>query len=132
MQSTMTQVAARRYSFWGTWFPAGVLALAIAATGILLSEITHIERPFQWSLTYLIVLLLVVFQGLWILLFSGLRWYWRLGLLAMEALSAVALVLCIADLRFTGDMQLVVRWRWDTDPEKAVAEHRRQQRQENK
>jgi outer membrane protein assembly factor BamB len=129
MDPVVISKPARRFRLSGFWSYVAVFMLGAGIITLLWSGLVALERPMQWASTYFVILLIAVIQALWILVVSGLRWFWRLGLLAAQAAGLVALVLFIADLRFTGDMRMVVRWKWEVDPEKAVAEHRRQQRQ---
>lgn len=107
---------------------AGIMTLAGVALGVIWSGVFDMRVDERWFDTYLIGILLVGLFGLWILALSGLRWYFRLLVVALLLMGLCGGMMgLIADLRFDGDFRTVVRWRWEPNPEDVLEEHRRQQ-----
>jgi outer membrane protein assembly factor BamB len=102
--------------FFRVWFPfvvIGLAALSIAvAWNLPFQNMTRMVLTITvWSAAWLAVLLLSV----WLVFFSGLRWYKGLALLALLAVAAFALV---SEVKFDGDMiPARVRFRWQLTPD---------------
>ena len=125
MSSPAIVAPSRSARFFRLWFPFLVLAGAALAIAVIWIW-PEGERPRERRVTYTIVIsMLAVFAlAAWMLLASGWRWTWRLGLVVLLIGAAVG---SIRKIEFTGDMVPIVLLRWLPTHDDVVAEHRRQQ-----
>src|SRR5438093_962943 len=105
-----TTFRARRtfFRFWFPWVILGVAAVAMACIWLWPSpSLELLQRVNSTSFTLMLTFL---FLAAWLLFFSGLRWALRFGILLS---ILVAVWAAVRDVKFTGDMVPVVRFRWD-------------------
>jgi len=82
----------------------------------------------RWMATYLAGMALAGLLALWLLLLSGLRWYFRLAAVGLLFTGICGGLFGLrSEIRFDGDMRMVGRWRWEKDPEDILAAHRQEQ-----
>jgi outer membrane protein assembly factor BamB len=108
----------RRGSFFRVWLPLILVALYAAA----LTTIWNWPDP-DWPRVHRVVssvgvtLLTLLLLGLWFVAFSGLRWWVRLGGVALGIASVVLLPMALLrEMHFSGDMVPVVHFRWERPP----------------
>jgi outer membrane protein assembly factor BamB len=82
------------------------------------------ERMYRVTATWLTCLLTFILLGIWLLFLSGLSWLWRLGILLLVPLAALA---AVREVKFTGDMEPVIDYRWSPPQDDLVEAHRRRQ-----
>jgi outer membrane protein assembly factor BamB len=82
------------------------------------------ERAYRVSGTWLIVLGTGLALVVWLLCFSGLRWWLRLGLLLIPAGIAAG---SVRSIELTGDIVPVFHFRWSQTPAELLEAHRQQQ-----
>jgi outer membrane protein assembly factor BamB len=78
------------------------------------------------SLDVLVILLWLL--ALWLLAFSGYPWRKRLGVFVISLLVTVAAGwACIRGVSFTGNVEPIIIFRWERNPDRVLEAHRRQQ-----
>jgi outer membrane protein assembly factor BamB len=112
---------------WFRWLSLGMLAfIAAVAISLIWSGLIPLSRGMQWFGSYIVALLSTLLLSMWVLLFSGLRWYVRLLTVASFPVIVGGVTYgLIGSFRFNGDMEPAIRWRWQADPEQEVESHRR-------
>lgn len=113
--------------FFRVWFPIGVIALSIVGIGVLQAwPSAEFDPGFRNGFTLFIFEVGLLLMAVWLLFFSGLRWYVRIGTLV--AIVAVC-VAAIEKITFTGDMAPTFHWRWLRDHARTLEQHRQAQGQ---
>src|SRR5947209_11679714 len=126
MASPPVAAPPRRRSFFRRWFPCIVLALAalgVAAAWVWPSE--ELDRGTRVVSTGAAITLAALLLAVWLVFFSGLRWLVSLGCLLAAAL---AVLVGVRDVTFTGDMVPVVAFRWSPTQDDVLEAYRQQQR----
>src|SRR5260370_23997595 len=110
MSSTEVASPPRTGNFFRFWFPWIVLSLAALAIAAFWSWPCEWERENRVSFTVMTLMLSLVLLVFWFLMWSGFRWWLRLG--GTLALAA-AILGSVKSVRFTGDMEPIFQFRWD-------------------
>lgn len=110
MSATEVVSPPRTRPFFRYWFPRGIVTVAILAwLGIWLWPGDDVPRVYRVNLTVMTGMLGTLLGAVWLLFFSGLRWWLRpLILLAV----AGAMVGSIREVSFDGDLVPIVQYRW--------------------
>jgi outer membrane protein assembly factor BamB len=124
MSATEVPAARRGGAFFRVWLPLLILALAATAVALLWSVLKpEWDRGVRIFNTELIVVGTGLLLLLWLLCFSGLRWWLRVGTVLVLAGAAFG---TIRSVEVTGDMEPVVHFRWSRTPAELLEAHRRQ------
>jgi outer membrane protein assembly factor BamB len=96
------------------WWPAAAI-LILAATGwICIWRFQDVQRQTKNLQTAQLILVTIILLLLWVLLFSRLRWSWRLLVCGGVVGLAGVLALTVKVRGVTGDLLPVLAWRWST------------------
>ncbi len=126
MSALGTSQLVKRRSFFHFWFPWIGIALGLIATECLwIWPFDQLERAGRVSGTGMIAVLTALLLAIWLLAFSGLRWWVRVGTLLLVVGAGGA---SIAEVGFTGDMVPLVRFRWNRNQDDILEAHRQRQR----
>src|SRR5438552_17696874 len=91
------------------WIPAAIVGL-FALTATALMTWPNLEAGQRsGSLVLFAVPVTLLLLTVWLLFLSGMRWYWRLGILAGVVLVETAF---IRKIEFQGDLVPIVHFRW--------------------
>ncbi|NKB68604.1 MAG: PQQ-binding-like beta-propeller repeat protein [Candidatus Latescibacteria bacterium] len=97
------------------WWPAAVLALLLVAALLAIWLPDSTNRQNQYIQTAAAALLAGLLGLVWLVAFSRLVWYWRLGPLVAGALLMVGLGSQLHIVGFTGDMLPILSFRPNPD-----------------
>lgn len=81
-------------------------------------------RGMQVSVTYGIVVLSLMILLLWFALFSTFRWSTIVAAFALLVLAAVAVAGSVREVEFSGDMEMILHYRWTPTQDQLVQQHR--------
>jgi outer membrane protein assembly factor BamB len=115
--------------FFRFWFPWIVLALAgLAVIAIGWSPVTEEWAPANRNVGSVMACVVAgLVLTLWLLFLSGVRWSLRLGVLAIVVAAGFIFSLQIRQLKFTGNMVPIIRFRSEPEPEDLLEQHRAKQ-----
>src|SRR6516164_2498223 len=123
-----TAAPSKRRSFLRNWLPLLILGIGAAVLAALAM------RPFpEWEDANRNVSMMftgIVTSGLlllWVVLFSGFRWWARLAILLGVAAVGASTLASVRDVKFSGDMLPTFQFKWQPKQEDIVAmdrEHR--------
>jgi outer membrane protein assembly factor BamB len=131
MSSTATPASPpRKRSFFRSWLPWIIVALAgVGISVVWIVPPPYLEghqRMFFSMLTGVLTLLLL---GLWLLFFSGLRWWVRLGIPVLVIVGLIGFIGgAVKRVSFTGNMVPHFHFRWEKSHEDILNEYRARQK----
>jgi outer membrane protein assembly factor BamB len=123
-----SDVRRRPLSFLGFWLPFTIIVLSGGAVARLWLQTAEPGDGSRVINSILVGVLAVLLLSVWAVLFSGWRWYVRLGIILLEFAVGIGLMRYGPDIIvFDGEMRPSVRRPWVPKPDDVVARHRQSQ-----
>jgi outer membrane protein assembly factor BamB len=115
-------------SFFRFWFPRVVLILGMLSGAFIWAmPFDGWERDQRVLATLLVVSIVLLLLAIWLLGFSGYVWKRRLGVFFATLLLVIGVGwACIREVRYTGDMVPIIRFRWDRNRDRMLEAHHQQ------
>jgi outer membrane protein assembly factor BamB len=121
----------RKRSFFRSWLPWIIVALAGVAVGVLWAlPPSAMDGAFRFVDTIMILLLMLLLLRLWLLFFSGLRWWVRIGIPVLVIGGFIGLsVGAVKRVAFSGDMVPHFHFKWEKSHDEMLQAHREKQKE---
>jgi outer membrane protein assembly factor BamB len=122
------------FRYWLPWILGTLCLLSVLLIWLVPSE--EFEGGMRMVTTVGLLLLFFLLFSLWLFIFSGYTWKWRLAIFLLIPIIVVGLGAALFQKpEFTGDMTPIFRFRWQEtlqDREAHLASHRQEQAKQGK